>query len=189
MAAPGVTIKRAEQALQRIVESVPELAARLGVEPVAIPTFGRDLNYLHADQLDAIATNLERLLVATDPTPAVLEPEDFSLLTKAELVQRLELFGVTGIDKEDHKKDELVTMVEAARDGQLPDIELTDPPPLTAWLGETYSRAQLVAWLSQRGQPYDLTEDQGLLAQRVQFALGGGQVLEVSDGDNHPADG
>ena len=114
MAAPGVTVKRAERALQQIVESVPVLAERLQIDPVAIPTQGRDLNYLHADQLEAIAENLTRLLVATEPAPTIETPEseDLNLLTKAQLVDRLAELGLTDIDKDDHLKDELIVMVQ-----------------------------------------------------------------------------
>ena len=141
MAAPGVTIKRSERALQQIVESVPVLAERLQIDPVAIPTQGRDLNYLHADQLEAIAENLTRLLVATEP---VLEEEtvtdtadgdtmrvraedgayvqdlpdepapdeDLNQLTKAQLVDRLVVLGVSGYNKDDYRKDELIAFVQ-----------------------------------------------------------------------------
>ena len=114
MAAPGVTIKRSERALQQIVESVLALAERLQIDPVAIPTQGRDLNYLHADQLDAIAENLTRLLVATEPASTIETPEseDLNLLTKAQLVDRLAELGLTDIDKDDHLKDELIVMVQ-----------------------------------------------------------------------------
>jgi hypothetical protein len=114
MAAPGVTVKRAERALQQIVESVLALAERLQIDPVAIPTQGRDLNYLHADQLEAIAENLTRMVSVPTTAPAIKtpEPEDLNLLTKAQLVDRLAELGLTDIDKDDHLKDELIVMVQ-----------------------------------------------------------------------------
>jgi hypothetical protein len=145
MAAPGVTVKRAERALQQIVESVLALAERLQIDPVAIPTQGRDLNYLHADQLEAIAENLTRLLVATESAPIAISAtetvtdtadgdtmrvraedgayvqdlpdesapdEDLNQLTKAQLVDRLVALGVSGYNKDDYRKDELIAFVQ-----------------------------------------------------------------------------
>lgn len=107
MADPAYTAIQTERALNRIVEVVPELLARFGVDPVEIPTWGRDLNYLHMEQMQALAANLDRLLTVTAP------PEDLTTLTKAQLVERLAALGVTGVDKDAHKKDDLIAMVQA----------------------------------------------------------------------------
>lgn len=71
MADIGSIAAKRQKATARLVVASNHLAKELGVEALSLPLTGRDMNFLHAQQLEAIAEYMETLANALNPAPVL----------------------------------------------------------------------------------------------------------------------
>lgn len=92
------------------------LGAQFGVDPVALPTQGRDQHLLHAAVINAMAGWVEALADALRVGEALSGP-DYAAMTKAELQALMDERGLTPLESNGSNglplKEDLIHTLEA----------------------------------------------------------------------------
>lgn len=117
MATIGAIAAMRDSALKRLAAAIEHISEAANLEPAKLPTFNRDPDYLHADQLRVLADWAER--VAEWFTPTVEALEDFSRLSVTELKaladeRGVDLAGAT-------RKADIIAALEAAAPAETPE--------------------------------------------------------------------